>query len=73
MFWGNLRQKRLEVNGGDLKRELGLKPGPLFTPLLKSLLDAKLDGKVYTKEDELALARALAPTLKSEQEKKKKG
>jgi tRNA nucleotidyltransferase (CCA-adding enzyme) len=43
-----------ELSGDDLKA-MGLRPGPLFGRLLESLRDARLDGRVSTREDEEAL------------------
>jgi tRNA nucleotidyltransferase (CCA-adding enzyme) len=48
----------LEVAGDDLKA-MGLKPGPLFGRLLGRLRDARLDGKVSTREEEEALLQKL--------------
>jgi len=50
-----------ELTGDDLKA-MGLKPGPLFGQLLESLRDARLDGKVDTREEEEALLKKLLPT-----------
>ncbi|HHN93700.1 MAG TPA: CCA tRNA nucleotidyltransferase, partial [Anaerolineae bacterium] len=47
-----------ELTGDDLK-EMGLKPGPLFRHLLSALRDARLDGKVHTREEEVAVVRKL--------------
>jgi len=47
-----------ELTGDDLKA-MGLKPGPLFGRLLEALRDARLDGKVSTREDEEALLKKL--------------
>jgi tRNA nucleotidyltransferase (CCA-adding enzyme) len=47
-----------EISGDDLK-EMGLKPGPLFGQLLDALRDARLDGKVGTRQDEEALLERL--------------
>jgi tRNA nucleotidyltransferase (CCA-adding enzyme) len=40
-----------EITGDDLKA-MELKPGPLFGRLLRALHDARLDGKVSTREEE---------------------
>ncbi|HET91671.1 MAG TPA: CBS domain-containing protein [Chloroflexi bacterium] len=45
-----------ELSGDELKA-LGLKPGPIFGRLLGELRDARLDGKVQTREDEEALLK----------------
>ncbi|MDY7077017.1 MAG: CBS domain-containing protein [Chloroflexota bacterium] len=47
-----------ELTGDDLKTA-GLKPGPLFGRLLEMLRDARLDGKVSTREEEKALLQKL--------------
>ncbi len=43
---------KLEISGQDLK-ELGLKPGPIYSLLLAELYKMKLDGKIRTREEEL--------------------
>ncbi|MCP4540505.1 MAG: CBS domain-containing protein [Chloroflexi bacterium] len=52
------RLAEIELSGNDLKA-MGLNPGPLFGRLLNALLDARLDGKVSTREDEQALLEKL--------------
>jgi len=47
-----------ELGGKDLKA-LGLKPGPLFGRLLEALREARLDGKVTTREEEEELLQRL--------------
>jgi tRNA nucleotidyltransferase (CCA-adding enzyme) len=44
------------INGKDL-RELGYKPGPAFKRALDAVWQARLDGKVHTREDELDYVR----------------
>jgi tRNA nucleotidyltransferase (CCA-adding enzyme) len=46
------------VTGDDL-HALGLPRGPRYRVLLDALRDARLDGRVTTREDELALVRKL--------------
>ncbi|MBC7962255.1 MAG: CBS domain-containing protein [Steroidobacteraceae bacterium] len=46
------------LDGDDL-RDLGLQPGPQFGRIKERLLQAKLDGEVENREDELALVRSL--------------
>ncbi|MCD6319239.1 MAG: CBS domain-containing protein [Candidatus Desulfofervidaceae bacterium] len=46
------------LNGNDLKA-MGLTPGPIFKTILETLLRARLDGKVKTKEDERNLVKEL--------------
>ena len=45
--------------GGDDLRDLGLQPGPQFGRIKERLLQAKLDGEVESREDELVLVRSL--------------
>ncbi len=47
---------RIHLCGHDLNR-LGLKPGPAYKKIFKKILNAKLDGWVRTKEEELALIK----------------
>jgi tRNA nucleotidyltransferase (CCA-adding enzyme) len=47
-----------ELGGNDLKA-LGLRPSPLFGRLLNALRDARLDGRVSTREEEEALLNKL--------------
>lgn len=46
------------ISGDDLKR-IGIPPGPRYRPILESVRDAQLEGKVATQEEALALARRL--------------
>ena len=46
------------LDGDDL-RDLGLQPGPQFGRIKERLLQAKLDGEVESREDELVLVRSL--------------
>jgi tRNA nucleotidyltransferase (CCA-adding enzyme) len=45
-----------ELTGEDLK-SMGLRPGPLFGELLRTLRDARLNGEVSTAEEERALVK----------------
>ena len=40
-----------------------LKPGPVYRQVLAAVLDAKLDGKLKTKKDEIDFARHYIETL----------
>ncbi len=51
-FYTQLKDTKVYVKGKDLI-ELGLKPGPVFRKLIQAVLNAKLDGLVETKEDEI--------------------
>ena len=54
-YMSQLRHVSLSIMGRDLK-EIGLTPSPLFSEILKKTLDAKLDGRLHDKNDELAFA-----------------
>lgn len=51
-----LQQIECELSGDDLT-QLGLPPGPLYREVLEELLFARLDGKVSSREDEVAFVR----------------
>ena len=44
-YFGEWRYVKTGLTGDDL-REMGLKPGPPYLPLLEQLLAARLDGRV---------------------------
>ncbi|NPV26279.1 MAG: CBS domain-containing protein [Firmicutes bacterium] len=46
------------INGHDLI-QMGLKPGPAFRRILEAVRDARLDGRVTNREEELALINEL--------------
>jgi tRNA nucleotidyltransferase (CCA-adding enzyme) len=46
------------LTGEDLKG-MGLKPGPLFGDILETVRDARLDGQVSTRQEEVALVQAM--------------
>ena len=54
----HLRFVRPWLRGRDLKK-LGLTPGPRYRIILDELLNARLNGRVDSREDEIALAREL--------------
>jgi tRNA nucleotidyltransferase (CCA-adding enzyme) len=56
----DLRRVRPLLTGQKLK-ELGYRPGPVFTSIRNDLLDARLDGLVRTETDEVALVRKNYP------------
>ncbi|MBN1177863.1 MAG: CBS domain-containing protein [Anaerolineae bacterium] len=57
-FHTRYRHVETELTGEDLKA-LGLRPDPLFGRVLGTLLDARLDGAVTTREEEEALLKKL--------------
>ncbi len=56
---------RLEITGEDLK-DSGYRPSREFKLVLEKLMELKLDGKLKTREDELALAKEILSLLSSE-------
>lgn len=58
LYWEKLRRIQPEINGRDLLAE-GFKAGPQFQSVLAAVKEARLDGVVASREDELALARKL--------------
>ena len=66
-FFTQLRNITPEIQGRHLKH-LGFKPGPIYRDVLESVLNAKLDGKLKSKKDELeyALKRLEASEKKTE-------
>jgi len=50
------RNETVSLDGDDLQ-ELGLPPGPQYREILQAVLDARLDGKVASRREELALVR----------------
>lgn len=57
-----IRNEKPDIDGNDLQK-LGMKPGTGMRKILGAILDAKIDGKVKTREEQLNLARKL---IKSE-------
>jgi len=57
-FFTDLRRTRLSLRGRDLKK-MGLKPGPVYRQVMEAVLDARLDGELKSKKDEIELARQL--------------
>ncbi len=55
-YLSDLRYVKISLDGENLKR-LGVEPGPRLGKMLKKLLEAKLDGRVSTREQEEALVR----------------
>jgi tRNA nucleotidyltransferase (CCA-adding enzyme) len=56
LFFTQLRKITPYLTGNDLK-EMGVPPGPAYKEILSALLDARLNGRVLTREDEITLVR----------------
>jgi tRNA nucleotidyltransferase (CCA-adding enzyme) len=55
-FLSTTRRVRPILRGDDL-RSLGIRPGPIYRDILNSLLYARLDGHVQSRDDELRFVR----------------
>jgi tRNA nucleotidyltransferase (CCA-adding enzyme) len=55
-YYNQLRNIQPTISGNDIKA-LGLKPGPVFRQILDAVLEAKLNGKLETRQDELQFVR----------------
>ena len=53
-----VRNEKADIDGNDLQK-LGMKPGTGMRKVLGAVLDAKIDGKVRSREEQLTLARKL--------------
>ena len=60
-FFTELRRTKISLKGRDLKK-MKLKPGPIYRQVLEAVLDAKLDGKLKTRKDEIDFARHFVET-----------
>ena len=58
-FLLQFRNIKLEIKGKDLKA-LGLEPGPEFSEIFRTILSAKVEGKVKNKREEIAMAKRLS-------------
>jgi tRNA nucleotidyltransferase (CCA-adding enzyme) len=63
LYLTHLRDAKVSLSGDDLKKA-GISPGPVFKKLLSQLLDAKLDGIVKTRDEEIAFVLKKASSLK---------
>jgi len=57
LFFTKLTAMKVSLRGKDLQ-ELGIQPGPLYREILDSLLLARLEGTVKTKEEEMRYVKA---------------
>jgi tRNA nucleotidyltransferase (CCA-adding enzyme) len=59
-----LRHVRTELRGADLK-EMGYPPGPIYRTILNHLLEARLDGRIQNRADEIELVRRHYPLARA--------
>ena len=52
-YFTTLKGITISVSGKDI-RKLGLKPGPIYKEILDKILNAKLDGHIRSKKEEIA-------------------
>jgi len=52
LYFTELKRIRVSLNGQDLRR-LGFVPGPIYTEILQTVLQAKLEGKLVNRQEEL--------------------
>ncbi len=62
-FLTRLHMEKPDITGADLA-ELGEVPGPVFGRVLSQVLAAKLDGKVKSRDEQLALAAKLLSAVR---------
>ncbi|CCK80169.1 CBS domain-containing protein [Desulfobacula toluolica] len=58
-FYTHQRGIKPYIKGRDLLK-LGLQPGPVFSAIIKQVLNAKLDGQLKTRKEEIQFAAAYA-------------
>jgi tRNA nucleotidyltransferase (CCA-adding enzyme) len=56
LYLTHLRNVKVTLTGDDL-RNMGIPPGPRYRKILAELLDAKLDGVVRNREEEISFAK----------------
>jgi tRNA nucleotidyltransferase (CCA-adding enzyme) len=56
-YFTYLRQVTTSIRGRDLQR-IGIQPGPIYRDILDATLNAKLNGRIKTRSDELNFARS---------------
>jgi tRNA nucleotidyltransferase (CCA-adding enzyme) len=55
-YFTRLRSEAALLKGNDLK-EMGFEPGPIYREIMGSLLDARLNGQIKTRQDEVEFVR----------------
>jgi tRNA nucleotidyltransferase (CCA-adding enzyme) len=58
-FFTKLRYIHTSIKGDDLI-QMGLKPGPMFREIFEAVRNAKLDGRIRYREDEIHFAKQYA-------------
>ncbi|MFC1828789.1 CBS domain-containing protein [Thermodesulfobacteriota bacterium] len=55
-YFTQLRHVKTSIGGKDLLK-IGIEPGPIYREILQAVLDAKLNGQVKSRNDELSFVR----------------
>jgi tRNA nucleotidyltransferase (CCA-adding enzyme) len=71
LYHTQLRNVTVTIAGKDLL-EMGLKPGPLFSKTIQAVLEAKLNGLIKTREDEVDYVKNLVSTLDGDNRRTKR-
>ena len=61
-YFTQLRHIDTSIKGKDLKK-MGLEPGPIYREILQAVLDAKLNGRLKTRNDELVFCERLCSII----------
>jgi len=61
LFLDKLRYVKLVLTGNDLQK-MGIAPGPQIKEILQRLHEARLDGKVTSKREEIEMVKSLLRT-----------
>ncbi len=59
LYLTRLRNVKVTLSGDDLKN-MGIPPGPRYKRILSRLLDAKLDGRVKNREEEIEFVKKMS-------------
>lgn len=51
---------KLPITGFDLQKELGLKPGPIFSKIIKSITEAWFENPSINKKEAMDIARKIS-------------
>jgi tRNA nucleotidyltransferase (CCA-adding enzyme) len=70
-FFTKLRYIHTSIKGDDLI-QMGLKPGPIFREIFEAVRDAKLDGAIRDRDDEIHFAEQYVRNLEPNSDKMKK-
>lgn len=62
-YFHRYRHTRTDLRGRDLKA-MGIPPGPIYRAILQELLDARLNGEVKNRSEELAYLQKQHPELR---------